>query len=130
MNTSLPAIRLLAALRRRPVWQRVALAFCIAALAVLARAIWLPHDLETGRDLLLLLVALLSLLLGFAPGLVAGITARALSIWWFTVPGVPSVIRPWNQLGVAAILLVTIVAAALAGKAILLLAEREDDPPR
>jgi len=130
MNSSLPAIRLLAALRRRPVWQRVALAFVVTALAVLARAAWLPHNLEAGRDLLLLLVALLSLLLGLAPGLVAGFTARALSIWWFTVPGVPSVIQPWNQLGVAAILLVTVVAAALAGKAILLLAEREEDPPR
>ena len=127
MNTSLPAIRILAALRGRPVWQRVVVAFVITALAVFARATWLAHDLETGRDLLLLLVALLSLLLGLAPGLVAGITARALSLWWFTVPGA---IRPWNHLGVAAILLVTVVAAALAGKAILLLAEREDDPPR
>ena len=130
MNASLPAIRLLAALRRRPVWQRAALAFGVTAAAVAARAIWLPHDLETGRDLLLLIVALLSLLLGLVPGLVAGFTARALSIWWFTVPGVPSVIRPWNHLGVGAILLVTIVAAAMAGKVILLLSDREDDSPR
>lgn len=130
MNASLPAIRFLAAMRRRPVWQRVALAFCITALAVLARFVFLPQDLETGRDLLLLLVALQSMLLGLVPGLVAGVTARALSIWWLTVPGVPSVIQPWNHLGVATILLVTIVAASLAGKAILLLAEREEDPPR
>ena len=101
-----------------------------AALAVLARFVFLPQDLETGRDLLLLLVALQSMLLGLVPGLVAGVTARALSIWWLTVPGVPSVIQPWNHLGVATILLVTIVAASLAGKAILLLAEREEDPPR
>jgi hypothetical protein len=133
LNVHQPALRWLAALRRCALWQRVALAFVITALGVLARAIWLPRDLEAGRDLLLLLVALLSLLLGLVPGLVAGVTARALSIWWFVAPGVPGAIRPWDHLGVAAILLVTIVAASLAGNAILLMGERDDPsdhPPR
>lgn len=132
LNRHQPVLRWLAALRRRSLWQRAALALGIAALAAIARAIWLPHNLEAGRDLLLLLIALVAFVLGLVPGLFAGVTVRGISIWWFGSPAGAGGVAPWNHPGVTLILLVTIIAAALAGQVILLLAERDDQdrPPR
>ena len=128
MNGLALVLRCLARLRGLPLWLRLATALLLGVVAFLCRANLLPNRMGAGRDLLLVAIVLSSFWLGFLPGLVTGAVVRGLSLWWFTGPQETTLVRPWNDPGIAFFILIAVGGAAAAGHALLVLSSTEDKP--
>ncbi|MGK7866586.1 hypothetical protein [Falsiroseomonas sp. E2-1-a20] len=113
--------------RRRPWLVRIALAALIVLAAFAVRVLATSDPLGAGRDLLLLGVLVAALLFGLVPGLCAALLARGLSIWWYVGPNGEALVPPWHVPGIALFLAAAVVAAALAGQTLQLLANPEED---
>ena len=113
--------------RRRPWLVRIALAVLIVLAAFVLRVGATVDPLGAGRDLLLLGVLVAALLFGLVPGLCAAFLARGLSIWWYVGPNGEALVPPWHVPGIALFLIMAVIAAALAGQTLQLLAHSEDE---
>lgn len=127
------ALRWLGRLRGLPLWLRLLSALLLGLVAFLCRANLLDHRMGAGRDLLLVAIVLSSFWFGFLPGLVTGTVVRGLSLWWFTGPQEVTLVRPWNDPGIAFFILMAVGGSAAAGHALLVLSNTGgrpgDDPP-
>jgi uncharacterized membrane protein len=123
------ALRWHGAQRRQPWPRRIALALIVVAATFGLRVVATSDPLGAGRDLLLLGVLGAALLFGLVPGLCAAILARGLSIWWYVGPNGEPLVPPWHVPGIAMFLVLAVIAAALAGQTLQLLANPEDEAP-
>jgi hypothetical protein len=123
------ALRWHGAQRRRPLVQRIALALAVVGATFVLRVVATTDPLGAGRDLLLLGVLVAALLFGLGPGLCAAFLARGLSIWWYVAPDGAALVPAWDVPGIAIFLVLAVIAAALAGQTLQLLANPEDEAP-
>jgi uncharacterized transporter YbjL len=133
MNVLAFALRWLERLRTLPLWLRLLAGFLLGIIAFLCRANLLDHRMGAGRDLMLVAIVLSAFWFGFLPGLVTGAVVRGLALWWFVGPQEVTLVRPWNDYGIAFFIVIAVGGSAAAGHALLILAndgKPGDDPPR
>jgi hypothetical protein len=121
------ALGWLGAQRRRPLALRIALSLALAGATFLLRVVATTDPLGAGRDLLLLGVLVAALLFGLGPGLCAAALGRGLSIWWYVGPDGSALVPAWDVPGITIFLVLAVIAAALAGQTLQLLADHEEE---
>ncbi len=124
-------LRSLGRVRALPLWVRLISGLLLGLLAIYLRTSVLDHLPSTGRDMMLLVILLSGFFYGFWPGLVTGVTIRGLSLWLYAGPPDVTMVRPWNDKGIAFFIVLAVIGAASAGRSLLLLAEEKtgEDPP-